>query len=460
MPCLGSVKFTTQPSSKILKSINSGDANGTGKVWTVTPGKLNVALANPHPLNCVTFHPEGQLLAAGSWAGEVRIWNWVTASVVRVLQGHPASVRAVAYAPSGDYLASASLLGDVRLWSAPSGSAAGGYQAHRGPVTGLRYIAGGRYLLTTGEDHQVRIWSGTLGQACGEFGTEKDPSPALCVSVSESGRLMAVGYHSSQLKIFHLETGALAAECEVPRVPVRCLQWLHGEEFLASGSDDNVLRVWRLQDSKASCVRHCRGHTRPPVSLSRSEQFLASASDDFTLLLWTLAELIDREGCAEVSPACVLRGHSDSVTCCSFSPDGLRLVSGSKDKSLLFWDLVDLPGQISHSLLSCHRDWITGCAWASRHVASCSNDGKVRLWDPNTGDCIQELKGPSATLSGVCIMADLVLSASGNGELMVWKDSGAAITMIRAHPHRINHLAAFSKRAAAAPGWPSARSRS
>ncbi|XP_067837755.1 telomerase protein component 1-like, partial [Heptranchias perlo] len=188
------------------KHLATSSWDRTVKVWRVTTGKLNVALASPHPLNCVTFHPAGHLIATGSWDSTVRIWNWVTASTVSVLRGHPSSVRALAYAPSGDYLASASLLGDVRLWSAATGTAAGVYQAHRGSVTALRFIAGGRRLLTTGEDHQVRIWSGTLGRACGEYSTD-EPSAALCVSVSENGVLMAVGYHSNQVKIFHLETG-------------------------------------------------------------------------------------------------------------------------------------------------------------------------------------------------------------------------------------------------------------
>ncbi|XP_067910344.1 uncharacterized protein [Heterodontus francisci] len=77
--------------------------------------------------------------------------------------------------------------------------------------------------------------------------------------------------------------------------------------------------------------------------------------------------------------------------------------------------------------------------------ASCSNDGTIRLSDPDSGECIRELKGHTSTISGVCIMEDLVLSVSGSGDLVVWKESGSAITAIHAHPHRINHLAAFSK---------------
>ncbi|XP_078064380.1 telomerase protein component 1-like, partial [Mustelus asterias] len=71
---------TLNPDNKYLATCSW---DRTVKVWVVTPGKLNVTLANPHPLNCVTFHPEGQLLATGSWDRTVRIWNWVTARVVR-----------------------------------------------------------------------------------------------------------------------------------------------------------------------------------------------------------------------------------------------------------------------------------------------------------------------------------------------------------------------------------------
>lgn len=35
------------------------------------------ALPSSSPLNCVTFDPEGHLLAAGCWNGNVIVWNWL-----------------------------------------------------------------------------------------------------------------------------------------------------------------------------------------------------------------------------------------------------------------------------------------------------------------------------------------------------------------------------------------------
>jgi WD40 repeat protein len=37
-----------------------------------------------------------------------------------------------------------------------------------------------------------------------------------------------------------------------------------------------------------------------------------------------------------------LRGHTDWVKCCAFSPDGKKFVSGSKDRTCIVWDAETL----------------------------------------------------------------------------------------------------------------------
>ena len=39
-------------------------------------------------------------------------------------------------------------------------------------------------------------------------------------------------------------------------------------------------------------------------------------------------------------PLCLLAGHSYAVTSVAFSPDGNRIVSGSRDESVKVWDAV------------------------------------------------------------------------------------------------------------------------
>ena len=47
------------------------------QVWSSTQCHEIAALTSSSPMNCVTFDPEGRLLAAGCWDGKVIVWNWL-----------------------------------------------------------------------------------------------------------------------------------------------------------------------------------------------------------------------------------------------------------------------------------------------------------------------------------------------------------------------------------------------
>jgi WD40 repeat protein len=57
---------------------------------------------------------------------------------------------------------------------------------------------------------------------------------------------------------------------------------------------------------------------------------LATASWDQTVRLW------DATTGAQTK---LYRGHTDEVKSVAFSPDGLRLVSGAKDQTIMVWEV-------------------------------------------------------------------------------------------------------------------------
>jgi len=75
-----------------------------------------------------------------------------------------------------------------------------------------------------------------------------------------------------------------------------------------------------------------RGHEDAVLSVSFSPdgRLLASGSNDNTIRLWRVS---DGECIA------ILRGHEGSVYSVSFSPDGRLLASGSYDKTIRLWSL-------------------------------------------------------------------------------------------------------------------------
>ena len=79
---------------------------------------------------------------------------------------------------------------------------------------------------------------------------------------------------------------------------------------IVSGSDDKTIKVW---DSGAP-----RAQNRP--SLAKTDTLLACLADKLEML-------------SEKTNA-----HSDAIRSVAFSPDGTKIVSGSRDKTIKVWD--------------------------------------------------------------------------------------------------------------------------
>jgi hypothetical protein len=78
------------------------------------------------------------------------------------------------------------------------------------------------------------------------------------------------------------------------------------------------------------------------------------------------------------------RGHTDWVYDVAWSPDGKRLASCSKDKSVQIWDAADGSHVFTYTG---HTDWVDGVAWSpdSTRIASTSIDKTAQVWDAANG---------------------------------------------------------------------------
>jgi WD40 repeat protein len=103
---------------------------------------------------------------------------------------------------------------------------------------------------------------------------------------------------------------------------------------LASGSEDQTVRLWDLRDPSAPPTI-LRGHEASvwSVAFSPDGATLASGSEDQTVRLWDLTD--------PAAPPTILRGHEASVLSVAFSPDGATLASGSDDQTVRLWLMLD-----------------------------------------------------------------------------------------------------------------------
>ncbi|ETW77087.1 hypothetical protein HETIRDRAFT_174269 [Heterobasidion irregulare TC 32-1] len=201
-----------------------------------------------------------------------------------------------------------------------------------------------------------------------------------------------------------------------------------------------VLRVSAGADKHWSIIQDII-HARSSVScitFSPDGLRVVSGSEDSTIRLWDAAT-----GAAMGDP---LEGHTERVKSVAFSPDGLRIVSGSDDSTIRLWDVV--TGAAMGDPLKGHTETVNSVAFSpdGLRIASGSEDSTIRLWDVVTGAAMGDpLEGHTGWVNSVAFSPDglRIVSGSSDRTIRLWDAAtGAAMgDPLEGHTDRVKSVA-------------------
>jgi len=192
--------------------------------------------------------------------------------------------------------------------------------------------------------------------------------------------------------------------------PARSVAYSPDGRFVASGSDDWTLKLWRVSDGML--IRTFRGNTGyvTAVAFSADGQMLAAAGRSYPLdqspvTLWRVSDGEQLH---------VIRGHNDVVTAVSFSPDGQTLVSASRDAAVKLWRTAD--AELVRTLI--HARGVESVAWSpdGQTIASGGTIGTIKIWRAADGELLRSLNEHLQIVRSVAFSPGSELLVSGGGD--------------------------------------------
>jgi WD40 repeat protein len=276
-------------------------------------------------------------------------------------------------------------------------------------------------LVSGSSDRTLKLWrqDGTFIKSLSiPYNINAQLADVRSVAVSPDGKLLAVGVrlfngvshtYTGAVEVWRISDGVLVQTLtgygsgDVTATGVNSVAFSPDGQYLASGSWDRLVKVWRVANGTLVISRSDHTQKVNAVAFSPDGQRLASASDDMTAKLYRTSDWgVER----------TLTGHTNVVLSLAFSPNSARLATGSWDQTVRIWNVID--GSLLFSLSHGSNVYPVAFAPDGRSLASGARDGSIKLWDPERGVLVDTFLGHTALVLTLAFAPDGGMLASGS----------------------------------------------
>lgn len=427
--------------------------------WTLAKRKLDGSYATLYrpgfqSINSVCINPYGSTLAAGV-GNDIVIWDAVTGIERLTINGHQDDVNQVCFSPHGSFIASASSDHSIKMWDYITGKEILTLSGHSDDVICIGFNSTGTKLVSGSQDRRIKIW---------DIKSRKE----LISLTGHSSSVKYVSFNADDSRIVSSDGNTTRLWCAETALQLKSHKNTKCVAFSPVASQYAI--VESKNPFEGHVVRLCDSTTGKEagsfdIGILNETVFGVDRivfSPDGANLAISNAKTIEHWNIASQRKFYSCKGHRYAVTDMCYSPDGSRMYSSEHFGRLKLWDLANRP-DVRHSIQKHSNFHVAkfspnGHFFAAAHddgsivifetmrerqlfiqghsapisciefssdstvLATGSDDGKVKLWDVETGVPTQSLAGDADNIECISFSSDGSRLAIGNssGEVHLW----------------------------------------
>ncbi len=382
--------------------VASGSEDKTVKLWDAATGEEILTLTgHTGPVDCLVFNSDGTRIVATS-KGVAKVWDLPEGRETLTLEpGDWETIASIAFSPDGKLLAGADgevdvWPGFIRIWDASSGQLLESIEIEDEGLVNVAFSPDG-LRLAWASWNKLNIWELASRREVVSFDVDEGPSMPI---FSPDGKRLTAGstYSSGTARVWDAASGKEIAKLKTDEEWIRPLTFspegtriaTHGGGVLAAVTE---ARVWDVARGREIFSLRLPGDQDHPAAFSPDLRQLA-AGWGRSIRLW------DATANPEVL-AC--RGHCGGINCIAFSRDDQRLASCSEDGTVRIWDTASglQVASFGERIVEAEDDVesVESLAFGpdDQWLAAAQGD-EVILWDLASGKELLRMKGPEGPI--------------------------------------------------------------
>ena len=273
---------------------------------------------------------------------------------------------------------------------------------HQGSVLSVRISPDGFTLVSGSRDDTIKLWDLKTGEVKRTLRPYEGDADIYGLAFSHDGKLMASGGRAKVIILWDASTYKPLRYLEGHTGDIRDLEFSPDDKTLASAGEDKTFRLWDVATGRLKVKRAEHTAKVKTATYLPGGDLIATASSDGTLRLWDAGT---------GAPKGMFSGAHEGLEFCAVSPDGRLLVCGTGNiGEVLFWNLR--TGEVLRDARNAHGNEF-GAEIDSgmftpdgRFAITGSKDRTIKFWDVRTLEPCYVIEGLPGRIESMTISPD------------------------------------------------------